>query len=250
MNIIELTHEQANVVMKSAQLEIIWLMFSCCPIPHHCDCDDMFSHAISTFIQAVLNGAMAKPPDGHQQKLTLAMRDIQHHFKAHCMHSVQFVYGLRLEDTGDGQVDPEQEDKHCAHKVKELFFGFEFLQDNSSCLFFSSSYFKHFILDTLAQPPYKFASYLEAREMDNFFALGGMAILAALDDYTEGYFVTHDLQNDLWQRHFVSIFGLIKEMQEDEPLRDWLHMYQCNLLDRGRASLHHHTHPTGVVAHM
>ena len=76
MNIIELTHEQANVVMKSARLEIIWLMFSCCPIPHHCDCDDMFSHAISTFIQAVLNGAMAKPPDGHQQKLTLAMRDI------------------------------------------------------------------------------------------------------------------------------------------------------------------------------
>ena len=102
----------------------------------------------------------------------------------------------------------------------------------------------------MAQLPYKFASYLEAREMDNFFTLGGMAILAALDDYTEGYFVTHDLQNDLWQRHFVSIFGLIKEMQEDESLRDWLHMYQCNLLDRGRASLHHHTHPTGVVAHM
>ena len=74
----------------------------------------------------------------------------------------------------------------------------------------------------LSLPLYSFATFMDETHMDNFFALGGTAVSATLDDYVEGYLVVQDLHADMWWRYYILIIGLIGSMQEDEVVSGWL----------------------------
>ena len=110
-------------------------------------------------------------------------------------------------------VDPELEFQHCTCRVSELSSSdFSFLRNDPLHLYFSTSYFKHFMLDMLTFPPYSFASFLDDNHMNNLFTLGGVAISAALDDYVEGYLAAQDLHADVWRRYYFPIVELIERM--------------------------------------
>ena len=243
---IDLTQDQTKAVLKKGRSEIVRIMITTVAVPHHLERQDMYLNAISASIRAVVSGATANPPANYERTLSLAMRDVRHHFKTHCAHNVQYVYGLCLEDSGDdGYVDPELEFEHCARRVSELSNGgFNFLRDDPSRPYFTSSYFKHLILDMLTLPPYSFATFVDETHMDNFFALGGAAVSAALDDYVEGYLAAQDLHADVWRRYYIPIIGLIGSMREDEVVSGWLRRYQHNLLDRARARIRRRARPT------
>ena len=107
---IDLTQDQTKAVLKKGRSEIVWIMITTVAVPHHLERQDMYLNAISASIRAVVSGATANPPANYERTLSLAMRDVRHHFKTHCAHNVQHVYGLCLEDSGDdGYVDPELE---------------------------------------------------------------------------------------------------------------------------------------------
>ena len=242
---IELTQAQTRAVLKKGRSEIIRIMITTTAVPHHLKWQDMYLDAISASIQAVVGGAVVNKPEGYVRVLSLAMRDVRHHVKAHCVHNVQHVYGLCLEDGGDGYVDMDLEFEHCARRARELSNGdFSFLRDNPSHLYFTSTYFKHLVLDMLTNPPYSLAGFVTEVHMDNVFALCGTAILAALDDYVEGYVVNQHLNADVWRRYYIPIIGLIGKMRESEVEVNWLEKYQRNLLNRARARLHRRTLPT------
>ena len=79
-------------------------MMTSIAVPHRAEQKEIYLDTILASIQAVVGGVAAGPLAHYKRTLSMAMRDVRHHFKAHCAHNVQSIYGLYLEDDGNGYI--------------------------------------------------------------------------------------------------------------------------------------------------
>ena len=235
--LVELSREEIKQIQVRANREIVCLMMVEDAVPEDEERDKKVARAISTAIRSVVGETAIKKPPSLTKNTIGTMATTRRAFKQYVFCHIHKEFGLRLEPGMEGsEVD------HRAARVGQLLRNFNFLRDlqhPDNDRFFSSPFFRNYMIDMLFLSPMTLWNYIPSDgQLDKVFGLGGTALASALKDFIQGYYCElSDCSADKWRDDYLSILALISSMRADPIKRNWLTVLQQSLMMQGRAGL-------------
>ena len=227
-----LSADEQKAVISRARSEIFRLMVIEDSVLSTSQRDAMVARAIRRAMQFVVGHANVAQPETAKKSVVAAMAEVRRAFKQYALCHIHNEFGLRAGPDHTGSAI-----EYRAQRVGQLLENFWYLRDpsNEEGKFFSSPFFRNYIIDMLFLAPMELWKYMENDDLTMVIRLGGTALAATLHDFRNGYHQEGDVSAALWRDRYIEISQLIITMQGVQARRDWLVNFQQFLMAQGHA---------------